>query len=174
MRVLLIALLGIVTGCGLPFDGMCINERRILYLEGSLESVDPSGTATGTVSITIHEVRNHRTKQERYLEHFSWSVRASGMNPATVSAVHVHERDTDILLFELPLENATALPEVITQRTSWQPPIGPMPWSEVYDLLGSGRGYLDVHIGGADTAAMRSTLAARNANWAQFIHSSCS
>src|SRR5688572_16288190 len=122
MRVLTIVLLGMVAGCGLLFDGMCINERRILYLDGSLESIDATGTATGTVSITIHEVRNHRTKQERYLEHFSWSVRASGMDPSAVSAVHVHERDTNLLLFQMPLENANALPEVITQRTSWDPP----------------------------------------------------
>ena len=174
MRLLTIVLLGLVAGCRLPFDGMCINERRILYLEGSLESIGPTGTATGTVSITIHEVRNHRTKQERYLEHFSWSVRASGIDPSAVSAVHVHERDTNVVLFQLPLGSQNPLPGVITERTSWHPPDGAIPWSEVYELLGAGRSYLDVHLGGSDNPTMRANLAARNANWGQFVHSSCS
>lgn len=174
MRILIVVVLGIVAGCRLPFDGMCIHERRILYLEGTLDSIHAPGTVTGPVSITIHEVRNHRTKQDRYFEHFSWSVRSSDINPTAVSAVHVHERDTDLLLFQLPLGSNNPVPGIITERTSWQPTDAALPWPEVYDLLGSGRGYLDVHVGGSDDPAMRATLAARNANWAQFIHSSCS
>jgi hypothetical protein len=174
MRVLTLLLLVIVAGCRLPFDGMCIDERRILYLEGSLESSDATGAATGTVSFSVHEVRNHRTKRDRHIEHFSWSVRATGIAPSAVSAVHLHERDTNLVLVELPLENATALPDVITQRTGGPPPNAALPWSDVYDLLGAGRVYLDVHIGGSGHHTMRADLAARNPNWQQFIHSSCS
>lgn len=173
MRILIVVLLGIVAGCSLPFDGMCIHERRILYLEATLES-NATATATGTAGITIHEVRNHRTKQDRHFEVFSWSVRSSEINPSAVSAVHVHERDTNLLLFQLPLGSNNPVPGIISERTHWLPLDAARPWPELYDLLGEGRGYLDVHIAASENPVMRFTLAARNPNWAEFKHSSCS
>ncbi|MDQ3070617.1 MAG: hypothetical protein M3R55_12930 [Acidobacteriota bacterium] len=47
-------------------------------------------------------------------------------------------------------------------------------WSEVYELLGSGRGYLDVHVGGAGSPVMRANLAAQDATWRNFVHANCS
>lgn len=89
--------------------------------------------------------------------------------------MHVHERDTNRLLFGLPLENPSALPDVITLTFSPRPHNGIIAsWSEVYELLGAGRGYLDVHVAGSSEPVMRANLTAQFANWRDFVHANCS
>ena len=174
MRVLTLLLLVIVAGCELPFGGGCLDEARNLSLAGNLESTGSTGTITGTAAVSLHEARRHRTKQTTE-EDFLWSVRAPGIDRSTVTAVHVHEVDTNRLLFQIPIENTNAPTDVITQTFTRRPHNGAIAqWSEVYELLGSGRGYLDVHVGGSVSPAMRATLTAQNANWRDFIHADCS
>ncbi|MDQ3069901.1 MAG: hypothetical protein M3R55_09260 [Acidobacteriota bacterium] len=87
----------------------------------------------------------------------------------------MHERDTNRLLFQIPLENANAPADVITQTFTRRPHSGAIAqWSEGYELLGSGRGYLDVHVGASGEPVMRAGLTAQNANWLGFIHANCS
>jgi hypothetical protein len=174
MRVLTIVPLLIAAGCALPLDGGCINETRNLSSGGTLEPTSSPGTSTGTALVVLHEARDYRTKQTSG-EEFLWSVRAPGIDRSTVSAVHVHERDTDRLLFQIPLENTNAPADVITQTFSRRPHNGAIAsWSEVYELIGSGRGYLDVHVGESGTPVMRANLTAQNPNWRDFIHADCS
>ena len=174
MHVLTVVLLMIAAGCDHPFSGGCINEARNLALGGTLEPTVPTGTMTGTATVSLHEARHYRTKQTAD-EDFLWSVRATGIDRSTVSAVHVHERDTNRLLFQIPLENTNAPADVITQTFTRRPHNGAIAqWSEVYELLGSGRAYLDVHVGGSGNPVMRANLTAQNANWRDFIHADCS
>src|SRR5688500_19544237 len=100
MRLLTLVLLLIAGGCALPLDGGCINETRNLSLGGTLELTASAG-GTGTALVSLHEARHYRTKQTSD-EEFLWSVRASGLDRSTVSAVHVHERETNRLLFQIP------------------------------------------------------------------------
>ena len=174
MKALTAVLLVIASGCALPLDGSCIDERRALSLEGTLEPTTAAVTGTGTVLVGLQEARNHRTKRTSE-QHFNWAVRATGIDRSTVTAVHVHERDTNRLLFQIPIENTNGPADVITLTFSPRPHNGIIAqWSEVYELLGSGRGYLDVHAGGASEPVMRANLTAQFANWREFIHSSCS
>ena len=164
--LVIVGLLAGAAGCALPLDGGCLDETRNLSLAGSLES--------GTAQVTLHEARHHRTKQTS-AEEFLWSVRASAVDRSTVSAVHVHERDTDRLLFALPIENTNAPADVITQTFTRRPHNGAISqWSEVYELLGSGRGYLDVHVGGSNPPVLRTNLTPQNANWREFSRANCS
>lgn len=173
MRCVIVALLLTAAGCANPFSGSCINETRNLSLAGTLEPTAPTGTS-GAALISLHEARNFQTKRTA-LEEFLWSVRAPGFDRSAVSAVHVHERDTDRILFQLPVENTNMPADVITQTFTRRPHNGAIAqWAEVYELLGSGRGYLDVHVGGSGNPVMRANLAAQNANWRDFIHANCS
>ena len=167
-------LLAITAGCALPLDGSCINETRNLSLSGDLEPTGSAGTGSGAALISLHEARDYQTKRTSE-EHFLWSVRASGIDRSAVTAVHVHERDTNRLLFQLPIENTNAPADVITQTFTMRPHNGAIAqWSDVYELLGSGRAYLDVHVGGSSDPVMRAGLAAQNANWRDFIRGDCS
>jgi len=173
MRLLTLVLMVIAGGCALPLDGGCINETRNLSLGGTLEPTASAGSA-GTALVSLHEARHYRTQQTSG-EEFLWSVRASGIDRSTVSAVHMHERETNRLLFQIPLENTNAPADVITQTFTRRPHNGAIAqWSEVYELLGSGRGYLDVHVGGSDNSVMRANLTAQNANWRDFLRANCS
>lgn len=137
-RALTVVLLVTAAGCALPLDAGCINETRNLSLEGALQPTDSTMTSSGTALISLHEARNYRTKHTSD-EDFLWSVRASGIDRSAVSAVHVHERDTNRLLFQLPLENTNAPADVITQTFTRRPHNGAIAqWSDVYELLGSG------------------------------------
>ncbi|MDQ3069875.1 MAG: hypothetical protein M3R55_09130 [Acidobacteriota bacterium] len=63
----------------------------------------------------------------------------------------------------------------VTQTFTRRPHSGAIAqWSDVYELLGSGRGYLDVHLGGSGAPVMRADLTAQNADWLGFIHANCS
>jgi hypothetical protein len=173
VRVLTVVLLVIAAGCELPFGGGCLDETRNLSLGGTLSPLVPTAAITGTAAVSLHEARHHRTRQTS-AEDFLWSVRASGIDRSTVSALHVHERDTDRLLFQIPIENTNAPLDVITQTFTRRPHNGAIAqWPEVYELLGSGRGYLDVHVG-SGTPVLRADLTVQNANWRDFIHADCS
>jgi hypothetical protein len=80
----------------------------------------PTGTITGTAGVSLNEARHYLTKQTSD-ENFLWSVRASGIDRSTVAAVHVHERDTNLLLFQSPIENTNAPADVITQTFTVRP-----------------------------------------------------
>ena len=167
VRALMMSLLVIAGGCALPLDGRCLDETRNLSLVGALGSA-------GTATVALHEARHHRTQQTS-AEEFLWSVRSSGIDRSTVSAVHVHERDTGRLLFAIPIENTNAPADVITQTFTRRPHNGAIAsWSEVYELLGAGRGYLDVHTAGSAAPLFRADLTPQNANWRDFSRASCS
>ena len=174
MRVLTFVLLVIAAGCEHPLGGGCINETRNLSVAGALEPAASTEPITGTAAVSVHEARHYLTKHTSE-QNFLWSVRASGIDRSTVSAVHVHERDTNRLLFQIPLENTNAPSDVITQAFTMRPQNGAIAqWSEVYELLGSGRGYLDVHVGSSSSPVMRANLAAQNASWREFTRANCS
>ena len=174
MHVLAIVLLMIAAGCELPFGGGCLNETRNLSLSGALEPTTSAGAVTGTAGVSLHEARHYRTRQTSE-EHFLWSVRASGIDRSTVSAVHVHERGTDRLLFVIPIENMNAPADVITETSTMRPHNGAIAqWSEVYELLGAGGAYLDVHVGGSGNPALRANLTTQNSNWREFNRGNCS
>ncbi len=169
----LLALLVPAAGCTLPL-GMCIDEARNLSLEGTWEPIGPTEAISGPVLVGRHEAGNH-TSKETTAQEFFWGIRSSSIDRATVSAVHVHERDTDRLLFQIPIEHTNAPAEVITHSISRRPHNGAIAnWAEVYQLLGSGLGYVDVHAGGSGVPVTRSNLTPQHANWRNFVHSSCS
>ena len=168
-----IVLLAFATGCTLPL-GMCIDEARNLSLDGTWEATGSTETIPGSVLVGMHEARNHNTKDTTAQEYF-WSIRSSSIDRATVSAVHVHERDTDRLLFEIPIENTPGAPAEFITNSNRRPHNGAIAqWSEVYEILGSGRGYVDVHLGGSGEPVLRANLTPQHSNWRNFVHSSCS
>jgi hypothetical protein len=173
MRVVTILLVLLAGGCALPLDGSCIDERRSLSLEGVLQPAGAAAIGNGTAFLGLIEARNYRTKHTSE-ENFYWAVRASGFDRSTVSAVHVHERETGRLLFQIPIENTNGPADVITLIFSPRPHNGLVAqWSVVYELLGSGSGYLDVHAGGSSEPVLRANLSPQFANWRDFVHSSC-
>jgi hypothetical protein len=101
-----------------------------------------------------------------------WFV-GSGVQRATVTAVHVHEAGTDRLLLDVPLTPVG--PEyVVTQVFEQQPYAGAVPWDDAYGMLGAGRAYVDVHTTTRPSGHLHGTLQVQSPDWASFHHAYCS
>src|SRR5688500_19782703 len=87
-----------LSGCNLSSGPDCINETRGLMVNARLTSTMPTPTPadTGTAHVNLFEARNADSKATAARE-LTWFV-SSGLNRANVTAVRVHEQDTDRLL----------------------------------------------------------------------------
>ena len=170
----------IVAGCAalsgcLGLSGPdCKDELRGLTAIAALTSVAPDAAPgdTGTAQLNLHEARDHTSKSTSARE-LSWFV-GSGLDRSGVTAVHVHEEGTARLLFTIPLETPTGPPYVITQIFTRRAYTGPTSWSEIYELVGSQRTYIDVHTTEFPDGELRGALSPQNANWQVFTHAYCS
>jgi hypothetical protein len=164
----------LLAGCSLTSGPDCIDETRSLAVSGKLASVaaNPLPSDSGTASLNFHEARNYRTKAPSTRE-VMWFV-SSSLDRASVTAIHVHEETTDRLLFTIPIDTLSGPRPVITQVFTRQPYTGTVDWTELYDLIGNARAYVDVHTSGNPGGHLRGELLLVYPNWQTFIHSYCS
>ena len=154
----------------------CVNETRFVAVRGAL-ALAGSPADTGTASIDLDEARNHRTKNTASRE-IMYFVRAPNVDRSQVTAIHVHQKSDDRLFFSVPIDTL-ASPVAITTTYTRQPfPGSAVPWTEIYETVGSGGAYLDVHVGGAQPRVLRADLArpadAAVPDWRAFQHAYCS
>ena len=154
----------------------CIDETRFVSVRGALTHAG-APVDSGRASISLDEARNHRSKRTSARE-IMWDVRAPGVDRSRVTAIHLHERDGDRLVFSIPIDTM-ASPTAITTTYTRQPfPGSGVPWPEIYETVGTGGAYLDVHVGGEQPRILRADLArdpnAAVTDWRAFQHSYCS
>jgi len=161
-------------GCDIPFVGPdCIDESRSLSVSTALmaPTADATPSDTGTATFSLTESRNHRSKRTSRRD-MTWSVR-SGLTRGTVTAVHVHAVG-GVLLFDVPIDSTSGPPSVITQVFQGQPYSGPVGWDELYQALGEGRAYVDVHTTARPVGQLAGLLQPVFPNWQSFTHAYCS
>jgi hypothetical protein len=163
-----------LTGCNLSSGPDCIDETRGLVVSARLGSVaaNPLVSDTGSAQINLFEARNASSKATSARE-LTWFV-GSGLNRANVTAVHIHELDTDRLLFTIPLDPATGPPYVIAQVFTRVPYNGALSWTDLYELLGNERAYIDIHTTQVPQGPLRGPLRRDNTNWQTYTHAYCS
>jgi hypothetical protein len=163
-----------LTGCLFTSGPDCIDETRSVSTTARLASVltDPSPGDSGTANVSLHEARNHRSKAISARE-LTWFV-GSSLVRAGVTAVHVHEETTDRLLLTIPIDTTAGPPFVITQVFTRRPYTGSVNWTELYDLVGNERTYVDVHTSANPAGHLRGALNRVNPNWQTFTHAYCS
>ena len=163
-----------LTGCSINSGPDCIDETRALAVRAKLASVaaNPLPGDSGTAYLDLHEARNHRTKATSARE-LLWFV-GSSLDRANVTAVHVHEKTTDRLLYTIPIDTMSGPRYVITQIFTRRPYTGPVDWNELYDLIGNLHTYVDVHTTGSPGGHLRGELQRVYIDWETFVHSYCS
>jgi hypothetical protein len=162
------------TGC-IPFTGPdCIDENRSLAVAARLtsSSPQPQATDTGSTRFSMSEARNHRSRRTTH-QYIIWFV-GSGLVRSNVTAVHLHEQATGRLLFNVPIDTTFGPAFVVTQVLQAEPYRGTVPWNELYDILGNGRAYVDIHTRDQPNGQLRGTLVPEYPNWRDFVHSYCS
>lgn len=171
---LLLAFCLAVTGCFGVSGPDCRDETRSLSATTTFASMlaTPLASDTGTASISLHEARNHRSKATSARE-IMWFV-SSGLTRSGVTAVHLHETGSGRLLYTIPIDPGSAPSNVITQVFTRQPYDGAVDFEEVYELVGTGRTYVDVHTSAHPDGQLRGTLQAQGDSWQTFTHSFCS
>jgi hypothetical protein len=102
-----------------------------------------------------------------------WFVESS-LTRSRVTAIHVHEIGSNRLLYTVPIESMSGPPNVITQVFTRQPYSGPVEFTELYELVGNERTYIDVHTLDHPAGQLRGTLKPENPNWSNFTHADCS
>ena len=169
----LLCVVVLFAGCAGLSDPDCRDETRSLSTTARLTSTaaQPLASDTGTARISLHEGRVAATGATSYRD-IMWFA-GSGLTRNGVTAVHVHETGTDRLLFNVPLDPASGPPYVITQVFTRRPYTGAVSFTELYDLLGTERSYVDVHTANGATQ-LRGVLRPENANWQTFTHAFCS
>lgn len=152
----------------------CRDETRNLAVRAHLTTVvTPSQPSdTGSAVLSLHEARNAVTNATSARE-VLWFV-GSGLDRARVTAVHVHEEQTNRLLLDIPLANPSGLPYVITQVFTRRAYTGTVGWTELYDLIGSGRAYVDVHTTDHPAGHLRGGLQIETPGWQTFTRAYCS
>jgi hypothetical protein len=171
---LIVAALALSTGCISLSGPDCIDENRSLAVAAQLASTspDPQPADTGSVHFSFSESRNHRSKRTTW-QYMTWFV-GSGLVRSQVTAVHLHEQTTGRLLFNVPIDTTFGPAFVVTQVLQAQAYQGPLPWKELYEILGNGRAYIDVHTRDRPAGHLRGALEPEYPNWRDFIHSYCS
>ena len=163
-----------LTGCSLTSGPDCIDETRNLATGAKLSSIaaNPLPGDSGSAFLDLHEARSHRTKANSARE-VMWFV-GSSLDRSGVTAVHVHEKNTDRLLFTIPIDTLSGPRYVITQVFTRQPYAGPVAWSELYGLIGMERAYVDVHTTGSPGGHLRGDLRSESPDCQTFFHLYCS
>ena len=163
-----------MTGCLGVLRPDCRDETRSLAATARLTSPLPSPVAsdTGRASFSLHEARNANTKATTAREAM-WFA-GSGLDRSQVTAVHVHEAVSDRLLFNIPIDSAFGPRYVITQVFTRRPYTGPEDFANLYELIGTGRTYVDVHTIDQPMGRLRGVLQPDFPNWRTFVHHNCS
>jgi hypothetical protein len=163
---------------GLTGGPDCIDETRGFSVEATLSTpgVSASESDSGKGHLSFLESRNARSKRTSAQE-LTWHVRANRLQRSTVTAVHVHARDGDQLLIDIPRDTLDSPPNVITNTYTRRPhPGSPLPWVDLFELIGSGGAYLDVHSAGSVAPVLRGDLTQPppTRDWRTFFHAYCS
>jgi hypothetical protein len=157
-----------LAACDVPFVGPdCIDETRSLSVSTQLTVAGP-----GIAGFSLSESRNHRSKRTSRRD-VTWSVR-SGVPRSTVTAIHVHESGTGHLLVDVPIDTASGPPPVITQVFQGQPYAGPTDWDTLYQTLGEGRAFVDVHTTTRPEGLFGGGLEPESPDWQGFSRAYCS
>ncbi|MDB4908885.1 MAG: hypothetical protein JWO05_3669 [Gemmatimonadetes bacterium] len=171
LALLLALLLVAAAACGGPD---CIDESRGLNTSSVLAPLPNSASLadTGSAGITMNESRNHTSRHVTY-QRLDWSVRVY-IPRNTVTSAQLREVGTDRLLFTFP-PTATGDEHAYSQSSSPADYAGDVPWNELYQLVGSGRTYLDVRSTRYPGGHLRGTVGpAPVGSWEGFVHSYCS
>lgn len=155
----------------------CIDETRGVTVEATLSTpgVSAPESDSGSAHLSLSEARNARSKRTSAQE-LTWHVRANRLQRSTVTGVHVHAREGDQLLINIPRDTLDSPPSVITNTyTRRSHPGSPLPWVDLYELIGSSGAYLDVHAGSA-APVLRGDLTQppSERDWRAFFHAYCS
>jgi hypothetical protein len=174
-RAFLAACSALVVARCIPFSGPdCIDETRGLSVSARLMGTGSPAMPrdTGEVSMGVLEARNHRSKRTSRRQ-VTYIV-GSGVPRSTVTAVHLHEKVTDRVIFDLPVDSAFWPAYVVTRTINPVPYTGPLSWDQFYNLLGDGSVYVDVHTPAAAGGRLRGDLSTLYPDWQNFTHSYCS
>jgi hypothetical protein len=159
----------------------CIDETRGFSVEATLSTpgVSASESDSGFAHLSLSEARNARSKRTSAQE-LTWHVRANRLQRSTVTGVHVHAREGNQLLITIPRDTLDSPANVITNTyTRRAHPGSPLPWVQLYELIGSGGAYLDVHSAGSVAPVLRGDLTQPpqlppDRDWRAFFHAYCS
>ena len=152
----------------------CIDETRSLSVTARLSSVEASAVRgdSGTAQVFLFEARNYKTKRLSARD-IMWFA-GSGLDRSAVSGIHIHEKGTDRLLFDIPLEPIGPTRYVITWLSARRPYTGATGWNELYEILGNERAYVDVHTLTHPNGQLRGEFTLDFPNWQSFEHAYCS
>ncbi len=169
MRRFFLAIPLLSLGCDVPFVGPdCIDETRSLSVTAQLLVAGP-----GVAGFSLGESRNHRTGRTSRRD-VTWSVRSSGVARSSVTAIHVHETGTGILLLDVPIDTTSGPPPVITQAFEGRPYAGATDWNTLYQTLGEGRAFVDVHTTTHPEGLFGGGLEPEYPSWERFTRAYCS
>jgi hypothetical protein len=165
--------------CSIPVLGGgpdCIDETRGFSVDAILSTpgVSASESDSRRAHVSLSEARTARSKRTSAQE-LTWHVRANGLQRSTVTGVHVHARAGGQLLIDIPRDTLDSPPNVITNTYTRRPhPGSPLPWVDLFELVGSGGAYLDVHAGSA-APVLRGDLTQPppERDWRSFFHAYC-
>jgi hypothetical protein len=175
LRALVAACSALLAAQCVPFFGPdCIDETRGLSVSARLMATGSPTVPrdTGELFLGLLEARNHRSKRTSY-RHVTWLV-GSGVPRSTVTAVHVHEKVTDRILFDVPVDSAFWPAYIVTRTINPVAYTGPLSWNDFYDRLGNGSVYVDVHTSATVGGSLRGEPSPLYPNWREFTHSYCS
>ena len=168
-RFLLATSLLALAGCDVPFVGPdCVDETRSLSVTVPLLVAGP-----GVAGFSLGESRNHRTGRTTR-RGVTWSVRSSGVARSDVTAIHVHEVGTGIFLLDVPIDTTSGPPPVITQTFEARPYSGATDWNTLYQTLGEGRAFVDVHTTTRSEGLFGGVLEPEFPDWQRFTRAYCS
>src|SRR6185503_12284473 len=138
--------------CSLVSGPDCIDETRSFSVEGPLRTA--AGDSAGRAFLDLFEARNARSKRTSE-QAVLYSVTSRSVTRAAVTAIHLHAEATGALLFNIPIDTLSTGPDALTNTYTRRPyPGGSLPWGDLYELVGSGGSYVDVHLSGTAEPAL--------------------
>jgi len=160
--------------CSLVSGPDCIDETRSFSVAGSLRNT--AGDSAGRGFLDLFEARNARSKSTSAQE-IMYSVTSRSVTRSTVTGIHVHAEGTGALLVDIPIDTLSTSPDALTNTYTRRPyPGGSLPWRDLYELVGSGGAYMDVHVSGAADPILRGNVMQESPvrDWRSFVHAYCS
>ena len=139
--------MAVVAGCSTvsclgPFSINCSTTR--VATGGTVRDLTATAVIEASVRLTEHRYKdNHR---------FTWeiNIRPTDSADSLFTAVHLHEAETDDILYTFPLSVERS--SDLTWDVSWYHAglgtdlyLGSVPFALLYELVGSGGTYIDVH-----------------------------